>query len=1151
MAATGTEGSAHWARGGADGKHIGSGDPGPHGGGTYTADGMQPTIEDYENVFGPAARDIKFDTQRSKRHQRWHLPDALTGPNPWLTDRVDGLITDATSSPFTTAILPYRYIENPDAKLKWNVWSFDEGMASRVPYESAARVLTQTKKSFAGYTVRQGLAITMEHNFMKSAAGMETSRNQLQQMVGSIQYSNDFDVHMALISAPSYARTVAEKYFSSNKNPSQIIREYIDLFGIIQKNPNALDLLIEEAKAVMKNWGGKEPTFLLTNPKLTIQLQMSPERTNYVTQGYDGIKRLRTGPNIDSYRNLNIVKSRAFSLDDGVQPRDVLRRRVRVAEYYRIIPNSGHKEYQLYDQSKDAWFTLTLEDLYNMSTLPGESQDGETQPGETQPGETQPGETQQGGEKQGEAQNKFVWKDFHQEGRQVAKYPDDGNRRLPKNLYNFGVRNATRNAGTETSRSLPASETSHSLPALPFDSKTWFDSPYNNKIALLPSIGSVHLSGDGAKTLSCGTVYYDDKEKKFSQTASQGTNHITSSSDHTRDAYICASAWLGGGLFCDTTYHFCPTNTLERPLCNWSSLHVDEGHIPGSSNSDSETMFRAYRPNSFAFKWENQHSIENLMLDTKSGFSQEQVIAGSFANMEFNKETCEFLLGKCGLENDVVAKECYFLLVPHMSITTDHKEIVQKLGLLDNDGKNPWKTVLMTLLMAVIHPNENVRNTAKVCLRHTGINFESLGSKLKSLLRNYSSNNEVQNHVFGDELSNQLYSGVTENIQQNQGLYDQFECAKTGNETVPTHARILQAACKDKSHEDIVRLFALTAAKRMFWGAARFNTDTSSNPYGLSILSRENACLVDANRGPKFGPAHPSNEDSAEHEYRAGDDKPVPIIHPSLPVEPTWQEFLESFEYVIVRPNIEHEMLGVIIGRGGMEDLGATLWGQTELSCYDDAQHGVWGMSYKYHERAQVFNEKHMIRLWDIAFDGYNGGMDDQVVKWGNMENFCRNTNDMSKPYNGESFFVMRFKRNGKTQRNWPNPLVFFDDCDTETSSMTVDPECIHNILSEPMRVFKGDNYRERYRKYRDEMPDFGQQSRVRKPAGLASASDETSSLAKLAFQGSLRVITLTGSILDLQTGCGHLGPSYVGVASVRDGKGYKQQGAPTLGRLV
>ena len=97
--------------------YIPDGNPGPYGGGTYTNYPTEPTIRDYENVFGPSARDIKDDLQKYKRHGRWHLPDILKGPNPWLTDRIDGLITDATSSPFTKNILPYLYMDNPDKKI--------------------------------------------------------------------------------------------------------------------------------------------------------------------------------------------------------------------------------------------------------------------------------------------------------------------------------------------------------------------------------------------------------------------------------------------------------------------------------------------------------------------------------------------------------------------------------------------------------------------------------------------------------------------------------------------------------------------------------------------------------------------------------------------------------------------------------------------------------------------------------------------------------------------------------------------------------------------------------------------------------------------------------------------------------------------------
>ena len=39
-------------------------------------------------------------------------------------------------------------------------------------------------------------------------------------------------------------------------------------------------------------------------------------------------------------------------------------------------------------------------------------------------------------------------------------------------------------------------------------------------------------------------------------------------------------------------------------------------------------------------------------------------------------------------------------------------------------------------------------------------------------------------------------------------------------------------------------------------------------------------------------------------------------------------------------------------------------------------------MSYKYNERAIVFNHKNLVRLWDIAYDGYNGGKDCRHVEW-------------------------------------------------------------------------------------------------------------------------------------------------------------------------
>jgi len=330
-------------------------------------DVTNPSTEDWVNVFGPNGYNVQPDTNRNRKMGRVHLPDVLKGPNQWITDRVDGLITDATNSPFTTIILPYMYMDYPDRKIEWNVWTFDQGLASRVPYEAAARTLTQRKQSFSGYTVRQGLAITMEHNFMMSEEGMTNFHNQVQQVVGSIQNTNDLDVHMALINAPSYLTQVRERYYLEDYL-TKSIRDYIDMFGFVQKNMNSLDIIIEDTRSLIKNWGGEDPDFMLCSGKLTYQLTMTQERTSYYTQGIEGQKLLKQGPDMPMYRGLKIIKSKAFSLDEGSAPRDIMRRRVRVAEFY-LIKTTDLLSVQLYDEMADNFATLGYDETIKEKVL--------------------------------------------------------------------------------------------------------------------------------------------------------------------------------------------------------------------------------------------------------------------------------------------------------------------------------------------------------------------------------------------------------------------------------------------------------------------------------------------------------------------------------------------------------------------------------------------------------------------------------------------------------------------------------------------------------------------------------------------------------------------------------------------------------------
>lgn len=768
--------------------YLPNGDPGVYGGGTYTGVGRDPTIEDYENIFGPAARDIKQDPERNRRRQRWHLPDALQGSNPWLADRIDGLITDTTSSPFTTIILPYKHIDNVDGKIKWNVWSFDEGMASRVPYESSARVLTQTKRSFAGYTVRQGLAIVMEANFMMSPAGQENFRNQVQQVVHSIQYTNNLDVHVALIQAPSYQKHVDERYWNQSKSTAQQIRDYIDMFGFVQKNPNALDIAIEEAKEILRSWGAKDPTFMLCNSKLTMQLTMTPERTQYFTQGYDGIRRLKDGPNINKYRGLSVIHSHSFSVETGSRPRDLLTRRVRVGEYYRIhsCPPLSEQQYQLYDESRDTWFTLCMDDLIKHSLTPGR-------------------------QKIGFALREYGW-----------QQADDG---------------------------------------------------------------------DG-----------DDF---------QITNYAH-------------------GMYKDL-YDYCRGVAGERALNDYNPI---------------------------------------------------------------------------------------------------------------NNGQ----------------------------------------------LRQFV---DVQRALIGSSGTQASFQGSVRNAL--------FRDANLYNRAIEEIARIV-ARCGQSM--DTGRIFARKYAAIIF------------NAFEAFPKNRLNSALL------RFSVAL----------SQILDDKD------------------KHLEFVLLRPNIEHNMYGVILGRGGHEDLGSTLWGQTQLECYSDSVHGIWGMSYKYNERAIVFNEKNLIRLWDIAYASYSGGKDSRILDWRNeeaIEEFIESTSKINAPYTAQSLLVMAFDRGLKTKSftdNWSSPIAML----RPTAPVPMHPDNNVNVNDEMVpAALRDDVLPPEYERVLKVISDL---HTATKTAGESSHENLAAVYGSMYFQGSIRTLDCSGRMCSEVHGSGHHGPDYVGVASKRNGKGMATSRGPTMG---
>ena len=244
-----------------------------------------------------------------------------------------------------------------------------------------------------------------------------------------------------------------------------------------------------------------------------------------------------------------------------------------------------------------------------------------------------------------------------------------------------------------------------------------------------------------------------------------------------------------------------------------------------------------------------------------------------------------------------------------------------------------------------------------------------------------------------------------------------------------------------------------------------------------------------------------------------------------------------------------------------------------------------------------VFNERNLIRLWDISYDGYVGGKDASILDWGSdsdLGRFIRADNNLSMPYGGPSIVVLPIPTKVHTL---PSPLPIANLVN-RTLSSNAHALATADLFVEDMTSFLNRTAEKTGSEHIDgiqnaisvayDMLHLHRNSAASKCAGLASMENEAT-LVRLAYGGtySYKLSTeanwndisglfpfasscfscfllfqsvATGAYYlgidnmpPFSAGCGHHGPDYVGAASVRSGKGvrYSGGGAPRPVQIV
>lgn len=204
-------------------------------------------------------------------------------------------------------------------------------------------------------------------------------------------------------------------------------------------------------------------------------------------------------------------------------------------------------------------------------------------------------------------------------------------------------------------------------------------------------------------------------------------------------------------------------------------------------------------------------------------------------------------------------------------------------------------------------------------------------------------------------------------------------------------------------------------------------------------------------------------------------------------------------------------------------------------------------------ERAIVFNERNMHRVFDVAYDGYIGGKDVQILKWDDdtqKDQFKEAMEDTSRPYDGPSVIVLPMYHTV----DWlPSPLILMDEAAANNTATLTTPEShaqqIKDFRDQVMNRVTDKNLKTEVLKaiskmYQD-LAMHGQGS-FHKTAPDATISNEATH-TRLAYQGTATWSLNNGSASQFQQGCGHHGADFIGAAAVRNGKALMPQANPSV----
>jgi len=334
----------------------------------------------FSPFFGEPRRELKLNPYSVYGRENWSLPDAYNGPNDYLLNIMITLIKDEDLWP-TRVVLPIRITENEN-EVRWDEIRFDDTMATPVPEEGVSRLLTQTTNERREFYQRSGVALLLEHGFMKTEKGRMTYQMNLTQIRNAVLEMMYFGVIEALLRSKEYSQAWTRHYGQQARSGSALrgyLGDEVDRYMALQKSEHAFDMIDYKAKKFLKRAGVSPDTWILPEGTGSYLQLVRPENRDYLLAGPAGPAGYRSaldGKPSNAVQQLSInsctvYESKSFTLPGVPGPVDPLVRERSVGEHYvmsdpvtGLIPPAEYRTAMrniwVYNERIDGWSELKM-----------------------------------------------------------------------------------------------------------------------------------------------------------------------------------------------------------------------------------------------------------------------------------------------------------------------------------------------------------------------------------------------------------------------------------------------------------------------------------------------------------------------------------------------------------------------------------------------------------------------------------------------------------------------------------------------------------------------------------------------------------------------------------------------------------------------